>query len=150
MIVTRISHWKRRKTKQQPSRARSSNQLLLSFPPFPVRHPGADHGYIPCIPWLNILPYQKCCRIRNERSLRVLLLFWCSYQSSIALAKSRPSQYLRRAKGVRLRLMCHFFPHMTRLSQQIRNSHVTPQIQQQLRRARNEFRFMTSTKRNLL
>ena len=26
------------------SQVRPSNQLLLSFPPFPVRHPGADHG----------------------------------------------------------------------------------------------------------
>ena len=26
------------------SQVRPSNQLLLSFPPFPVRHPGDDHG----------------------------------------------------------------------------------------------------------
>ena len=42
VIGARMSHWKWRETKLQPSRARSG--LLLSFPPFPVRHPGADHG----------------------------------------------------------------------------------------------------------
>ena len=31
-------------TKQ--SQVRPSNQMLLSFLPFPVRHPGADHGIL--------------------------------------------------------------------------------------------------------
>ena len=44
VIVARMSPWKWRETKLQPSRARQPNQLLLSFPLFPVQHPGADHG----------------------------------------------------------------------------------------------------------
>ena len=44
MIVARMSHWRWRETKQQPSRVRPSNQMLLNFPPFPVHHPGDDHG----------------------------------------------------------------------------------------------------------
>ena len=31
-------------TAAKQSQVRLSNQLLLSFPPFPVRHPGDDHG----------------------------------------------------------------------------------------------------------
>ena len=37
-----MSHWQWRAPKQ--SQVRPSNQLFLSFPPFPVRHPGAGHG----------------------------------------------------------------------------------------------------------
>ena len=41
VICARMSHWKWRETKLQPSRARSGqqNQLLLSSPPHPVRSP---------------------------------------------------------------------------------------------------------------
>ena len=33
------------------SQVRPLNQQLLSFPPFPVRHPGADHGTQYAVPF---------------------------------------------------------------------------------------------------
>ena len=39
----------RNKAAANQSQVRPSNQLLPSFPPFPVRHPGDDHGTSKCI-----------------------------------------------------------------------------------------------------
>ena len=44
------------------SQVRPSNQLLLSFPPFPVRHPGADHGILQGCTKKLFLGSEKCPR----------------------------------------------------------------------------------------
>ena len=53
--VDRMSHRKLRETKKQPSRAlRPSNQLLLSFPLFSVRHPVYVHWSECCFSYTTI------------------------------------------------------------------------------------------------